>query len=386
MSERARLLLTLSLIPGLGARRINRLLEQIDRPEKVLELPYEKLRSIHGIGPRTAGAIVSWRNRVSVETVLRRTRQIGARILTIDSRGYPPLLRTIHDPPCLLWVKGAVEALSQHHIAVIGTRSMSRYGKQTATAFSASLATHGLGVVSGLAMGIDTEAHRAVLEAGGTTVAVLGSGMDHIYPAFNRGLARDMAERGGAVISEYPPGTKPEAGNFPVRNRVVSGLSLGVLVVETRERGGSMITAATALEQNREVFVIPHALNQVSGEGGNKLIREGGGKLVQSVEDIFHELPVQPAPLNTCNRIETQQRQAESGPGESRVQPQQAATPSGLSEAGKAICSFLRQQPGSLETIACHTGFSPSGLMSELVELECRGCIRQRPDRSYELL
>lgn len=215
---------------------------------------------------------------------------MGVTMLGLGDPNYPELLTQIPDPPTLLWVRGDISALNKPTVAVVGTRDPSDYGRAMAASFTKELSEAGLCIVSGLAIGIDAIAHDTAIRTGGLTVGVLGSGIDRIYPGDHRPLAYRMIEAGGCLISEFPPGTKPDAGNFPIRNRVVSGLSLGTLVIETKGEGGSMITARLALDQNREVFALPHRTADLRGDGCNYLIQMGGAKLVRNTNDILVEL------------------------------------------------------------------------------------------------
>jgi DNA processing protein len=224
----------------------------------------------------------------SVDAKLLRLARSGDSTVTLWDPGYPSLLRVIYDPPPLLFVRGSLARIEEPAVAVIGTRSASPYGTLLAERLAAGLAEHRITVVSGLARGIDTTAHRAALASGGTTVAIIGSGLDRIYPAENIPLSARIA-RTGAIISEYAPGTPPCAMHFPRRNRIISGLTLGTIVVETGIKGGAMITAGLAFDQNREVFAFPAPVDLGRPAGTNRLIREGRALLVESVEDVLEE-------------------------------------------------------------------------------------------------
>nr|MDA8166095.1 DNA-processing protein DprA [Desulfobacteraceae bacterium] len=218
-----------------------------------------------------------------------QTRKHGLIILTWDHPAYPPLLRTIPDPPLLLYTKGDLACLSQPGLGVVGARAATSYGRQVAQDMAFQLARKGLVIISGFALGIDTAAHQGALRAGGRTVAVLGNGLDMVYPEQNRKLFDKIAET-GTLVSEYPLGTTPDAFRFPARNRIISGLALGVLVVEAAKRSGSLITAHLALEQGREVFAVPGRVDSWKSEGAHRLLQEGA-KLVFRAEDILEELP-----------------------------------------------------------------------------------------------
>lgn len=352
----------------MGAYRIRLLMQLVDDPQEVFRLPAGKLQSIDGIGPVVAKSIQTFNDWEEVDRLLEKTEKTGAQIITFQDGIYPKLLREIYDPPVLLWIKGDPLVLSTEGIAVVGTRRATSYGLEKAKEFSKELAQQGLGVVSGLAYGVDKAAHQATLKAGGKTVAVLGSGIDNIYPAKHAGLAKEMVESGGGVISEFPPGTNPDAGNFPVRNRVVSGLTLGTLVIESGLKGGSMITARSALDQNREVFAIPHSLNNRNGEGCNAIIKRGWGKLVQGIEDIMVEIPV---------------RQASEVSGE---QPKEARWKSTeLDELGTSICELLDKEPLHIDDLSERLSEPPHKLLPKLLELEMLECLKQTAGKIFEL-
>lgn len=366
-------LLALSLVHRLGIQRIRLLLQVVDHPAEIFAMPQAELKTIDGIGASIADTILSFDDWDQVDRLLALTRRAGARIISYCDDIYPPLLREIYDPPMLFWVRGDPGVLDSPGIAVVGTRRASRYGKDMAASFSEALSGEGLTIVSGLAFGVDAAAHRATLEAGGHTVAVLGSGIDTIYPEKHRGLAADMADSGGAVITEFVPGTPPDAGNFPVRNRIVSGLTLGTLVVESGLKGGSMLTAQSALTQNREVFVVPHALGRHNGEGCNHLIKRAAGKLVQNVGDILEELP------------QYQFRRAPaSGTDEA---PRNGRWKSlDLDEEARAICELLEKECMHIDDMSEALDVPSHRLLARLLELEMQQCVRQRAGKIFELL
>lgn len=369
-NDPARNFVALSLVPGLGAQRIRLLLEMAGHPRDIFRMPQKRLQTVRGIGPATAKAIASFGQWEEADRLLEAADTMGARILTCQSPLYPALLKEIYDPPPLLWVKGDPAVLDTDGIAVVGTRRATRYGKKMASRFASGLARVGLTVVSGLAYGIDAEAHRATLGTGGKTVAVLGSGLDVIYPARHAGLAQQIIESGGAVISEFPPGTSPEAGHFPVRNRIVSGLTLGTLVVESGREGGSMITAKSALDQNREVFVIPHSLENRAGIGCNSLIKRGMGKLVDSVVSILEEIRFR-YPEKIAEVLETAGKPA--------------WTQLGLDEFSVRVCTLLEEGPDHLDSLAGKLNVPVHVLLKTMLELEMLGCVRQRAGKIFEL-
>ena len=357
-------------IPGIGYQRIKLLLQQKDvrRAEDVFQLSIPALLRIDGIGESIAKEIVTFKNWDQADRILEKTGKLGAKMLSISDPGYPLLLRQIYDAPPLLWYRGDVQALAMNGIAVVGTRNAGRYGLNQAVYWTRELSAAGLSVISGLAHGIDAAAHKAAVEAGGKTIAVLGSGIDWIYPEKHTGLAASIVESGGVVMTEFPPGTKPDAGNFPERNRVVSGMSLGVLVIESGLKGGSMITARYALDHNREVFVVPHPLNHVRGEGNNYLIKRGQGKLIQKPSDIYEELQITVLNDNPVRVI-------------------QEATWKKMSvdEAGAKICTLLEDEALHIDEIVERTGSNIHHLLPKLLELEMIGAVGQKAGRYFEL-
>jgi DNA processing protein len=361
-------LVALSLIPQLGAHRIRKLLDTAGHPQEVFRMTRSELEAIGGIGPVIANQIVAFNDWKRVDLVLEKALKIDAQLITCEHSAYPQLLKEIYDPPVMLWLQGDPEVLATDGIAVVGTRRASRYGLKMAEQFTRGLVENGLTIVSGLALGVDAAAHNTTLEAGGRTIAVLGSGIDNIYPSNHLRLAKEIADTGGAVISEFPPGTKPDAGNFPVRNRVVSGLSLGTLVVESGIKGGSMITARSALDQNREVFVVPHALGNGNGEGCNTIIRRGWGKLVQSIEDILCEIP--------SNGSVTGKKQLASDVRWKDLE---------LDEDARAICELLEGNSLHIDQISERLKKPSHQVSSKLLELELKNCVQQKAGKNFEL-
>ncbi len=343
-------------------------MQRVHHPQEVFRLDREELTSIDGIGPVVAQAIRRFNDWDKVDELLEQTKACGASILSYQDNDYPLLLREIFDPPILLWLKGDSGILDSPGVAVIGTRRATNYGLKMAKEFTVDLVRNQLTVVSGLAYGVDAIAHKTTLEAGGKTIAVLGSGIDNIYPGKHRELAKSIWESGGAVISEFPPGTKPDAGNFPVRNRIVSGLTLGTLVIESGLEGGSMITARSALDQNREVFAVPHSLDNENGKGCNAIIKRGWGKLVQSVGDLMVELPVKV--------------QAENSSTDKQVPKWKNLE---LDELSVSICSLLEEEAYHIDRISEKLTLPPHRLLSKLLELEMMECVRQTAGKNFEL-
>lgn len=367
--KRVREFVALHLVPGLGAQRIRLLLQAVDHPQHIFRMDRGELQSIYGIGPKTAEDIVLFDDWTEVDRILKKTADIGAGLMTFWDEDYPRLLREIYDPPLLLWIKGNRQALQTDSVAVVGTRKAGSYGKDAATYFARGLSKSGLTVISGLAYGIDGAAHQATVEANGCTIGVLGSGIDVIYPSPHKKLAADIIDTGGAIISEFPLGAAPDAGNFPVRNRIVSGMSLGTLVVASGIAGGSMITAKLALDQNREVFVVPHPIGTPNAIGCNNLIQRGMGKLVQDVEDILAEIEVH---VSKNEEI-------------SDLSDSPAWTSLELDELSTAICKTLQKNPLHIDDLAEQVGAKSHMLLPKLLELEMQECIRQTSGKNFEL-
>ena len=279
--------LRLSLVPGVGPLTRQALLERFGSAEAVLRAAPSRLREVPGVGTTLAHKIASANEEIDAERELALCRQHGVAIVADSGPAYPRLLREIHSPPAFLFVHGEFKPEDALAVAIVGTRHATSYGRQQAERLAAGLARAGLTVVSGLARGIDAAAHRAAIQAGGRTLAVLGSGVLNVYPPEHKGLAEDVRKH-GAVLSENPPLCEPVAGAFPQRNRLISGLSLGVVVIEAAERSGALITARHAMEQGREVFAVPGRVDNRTSRGCHRLIRDGA-KLVECVEDVLDE-------------------------------------------------------------------------------------------------
>jgi DNA processing protein len=288
-----RFYLALYFATGVGARRLINIREYFKGAERAFRASTQELERVPAIGSGTALALVAQRQAglEKADEQLAKIREEQS-IVTYFDEAYPELLKSIYDPPAVLFVHGDAALLApERAIALIGSRKVTDYGKRVAHTFSEELVRGRVTIVSGFARGVDTIAHRAAVEAGGKTVAVLGSGIDVIYPANNKQFAQELIANGsGVLISELPLGTPPEARNFPWRNRIVSGLSHGVIVIESDEKGGSMITASLALDQNREVFAVPGDLGRAMSAGTNMLIRESRAKLARSAGDVLEDM------------------------------------------------------------------------------------------------
>jgi DNA processing protein len=297
----------------------------------------------------------------------------GADVLVLDDGNYPALLREIADPPVTLYVRGEWEAATEAPcVALVGSRRCSTYGQNVAAMLARELASRGVTVVSGLARGIDAAAHRGALEAGGRTVGVLGTGLDEVYPRDHAKLAAEMLGRGGALVSQFPLGTPPVPENFPYRNRIISGLCLGTVVVEAAENSGSLITARLAMEQNREVYAVPGNLTSRNSFGTNYLIKGAGAKLVQQWQDIVAEFPpdlaarlLPPEPKKSARRAV-------------------AALPEDISVGARSVFRLIpADEPAHIDALAPASGMGLAELSGALLELEMRELIRQLPGKCF---
>ena len=360
-----RALVALSLVPGVGPGRARALLAAFGSARGVLEAPASRLVRVEGVGRATAEAIRAERDDAAVDDPLRRADAVGARLVALGDDEYPAPLRQIYDPPPFLWVRGRLEARDDPAVAVVGTRKATDYGRRAAEAFGRDLAAAGVTVVSGLAYGVDVEAHRGALAAGGRTVAVLGSGVDRIYPARHRSEVRRILEADlGAVVSEFPLGAAPDAVNFPRRNRIVSGMSRATVVVEAFESGGALLTAALALEQNRGVFAVPAPVFAET-VGTNRLIQRGLAALATSASDVLAEV----AP------------QVEARPAGLEAPPAEAPLP--LNAVERRLIDVLTPEPRPLDAVCADAGLDASSALVYLLQLEFRGLVRQLSGKQF---
>ncbi|MGB9772932.1 MAG: DNA-processing protein DprA [Bacteroidota bacterium] len=363
-----RALLELSAIPGIGSGRLRMLVSHFGDPESVLRASAKELTQVDGINRKLASLIVHHEpNTQFVEEQLSRINKTNGKIVTFWDKEYPPLLKKIFDPPAILFMRGNLQQRDTHAIAIVGTRRPSSYGETMAEKFSRELASLGITIVSGLALGIDSIAHAAALKANGRTLAVIGSGVDIIYPSDNRKLAERIIER-GAIISEFPMGEKPDSGNFPRRNRIISGMTLGTIIIESAEDGGAMITASTALDQNREVFAVPGSVLDKRSSGCHRLIKEGRAKLITSVDDVLAELEASLRPI-------LKRRHGE----EKRESP--AAESLNLFE--RKLYDVLAEGTLHIDLIAEKAGMSTSDALVHLLSLEFKNMVRQLPGKMF---
>ncbi len=371
--------LALSMIPSVGAGRIRKLFEHFSDPMAVFSKKWEEIAEVPSIGVGVARSIHHFRKWNEVDRVLMMTAKHRMKLITPADRCYPFRLRHIYDPPAILWIKGDPNSLKNEFIAVVGTRRPSATGRELTITLTRAIteAVHA-GIVSGLAHGIDTLAHKVTLEQCRCTVAVLGCGLDRVYPAGNRRLAHDILNSGGALISEYPPGTKPDAHHFPVRNRVVSGMSLGVVVMETGINGGSMITVGQALEQGREVFAVPHDIRNERGEGCNIIIQRGWGKLICNAEDVAAELPA-------AIRAACYEAHSVDGLEASRKRGRAQNNKRVLNPLQQKIVTLLEVKILHIDALSRQIGSATHNLLPVLLQLELEGVIEQRPGKKFAL-
>lgn len=372
-----RALIGLSLVSGVGGARVRALLARFGSASAVWRASESALTSVPGIGTQTAAAIRAFDDQAAVDRQLREAEHAGATMIAPWDDRFPPLLRQIYDPPAFLWTRGHIRSVDDRAVAVVGTRSCTEYGRAQARSLTRSLVRAGFTIISGLAYGIDAVAHRTALEEGGRTLAVLGSGLNRIYPQAHARLARRIARR-GAVLSELPLDAPPDASNFPDRNRIVSGMSLGTLVVESREQGGALITARMACEQNREVFAVPGNAEQPESVGTNRLIQRGHAKLVLDATDILEELEGwTPAPGASSE-------DGPRGPSSKRPDgPNDKAPDPPLEGAARTLYDELSEEPVHLDVLCAATDLAPSTALAVLFELELQGWVRQRAGKRF---
>jgi len=353
-------------VEGIGPGKIRSLLSKFRTTEKILSADFNSLMEADGISTNLARRIQkAYRQRDEVREFtikeLDALQKINGYILTVWDPEFPQLLKKIYDPPLLLYCKGKISESDNFSIAVVGTRMPTAYGKIQAEKIAEELASQNITIVSGLARGIDSIAHRAALKNHGRTVSVIGSGLNVIYPPENKKLFEEIAEK-GAVISEYPLDTKPDAQNFPKRNRIISGLSLGCVIIETDISGGAMQTAALALDQNREVFAVPGNLGVKQSNGTNLLIQKGEAALVRSAEDVLIALELKLKPVL----------------GKNIPKPE-----IDLNLFEEKIIGVLNNDPMQIDKIASSTNLTTSDCLVHLLSLEFKGLVKQLPGKMF---
>jgi len=351
----------LSRIPHLGPKKYRQLVEHFGSPQKVLSASRKELSIIPGLSKEAITSLTQKKSKIKIDEELKRINELGIRIVHFRHSLYPASLGMIFDPPFLLYLKGDLEEEDADALAIVGTRRATTYGKLIARRLARELAQRGITIVSGLARGIDSAAHQGALEGGGRTIAVLGSGIDVIYPGENRKMVEEIARR-GAVLSEYPLGTQPYAPHFPQRNRIISGLSKGVLVVEAPPRSGALITADFALEQGREVFAVPGNVTSPNSQGTNRLIKEGA-KLVESVDDILEELDFSYLKKENKQILDRE-------------------IPSLFSQERK-ILELLGEEPVHIDLLIHKSNLPPSKVGELLMKLQIKGLARELPGKLF---
>lgn len=375
MKNNVRSWIALARIPGITPSRFKFLIDAFDNPEGVLHASFNTLKSI-GIKDDLINRIIANKEKawLASEQDVNYINNNNIKVFTWDSPEYPELLKEIHSPPPVLYCAGNLVNEDKYSLAIVGSRNTSSYGLQVTKMLAGELSQSGLTIVSGMARGIDSIAHTAALEQGGRTIAVLGSGIDVIYPPENKPLYERIVQQ-CAVISEFPIGTPPLPHNFPVRNRLVSGLSLGVLVIEAREKSGALITADYALQQNREVFAVPGNMTSLSSRGSNRLIRDGA-KMIETSQDVLVEL-LPKLPVNRNMDVpSTHERDIE----------EKDILPNHLSELERNILLTLNEGPLHIDILAEKLDKYPHELAQPLLKLELTLLVRQNPGKSYEKL
>ncbi len=356
-------------IEGIGPHKLLNLYAKFNSFEKILEADLFSLMKTDGISEILAKKILNSQTKLSVtkdETLLEleKLQKLDTKLITFWDEEYPELLKSIFSPPLILYIRGNLTEQDEFSVAIVGTRRATNYGKWAAEYFAGNLAEQKITIVSGMARGIDSIAHRTALKKNGRTIAVTGSGPDVIYPPENKKLFYEIIEN-GAVITEYPPGTKPDAQNFPKRNRIISGLSLGTIVIETKINGGAIQTANFALDQNREVFAVPGSLNIPQSEGTNTLIKKGEAKLIMNAADVLDELEIKLKPVVGKNI------------------PKPSVE---LNLFEEKIMDVLNYEPKQIDTISSQSGINTAECLVHLLSLEFKGLVKQLPGKNFMLV
>jgi DNA processing protein len=370
--------MALTLTPGMGPTRIWKAVDRLGAAERVFDASLTELEGL-GMPAKSAQFIFEGKARAAAEDEVRRVAEVGGSVLTPADEAYPERLREIYDPPSALWIRGNVDLLARPGIAVVGTRSPSPYGAGMAELLSRDLANRRLVILSGMARGVDTAAHKGAIEAGGKTVAVWGTGIDVIYPKENKKLAENIVASGGTIVSEYPLGTFPAPQNFPIRNRILSGMSVGVLVIEAAEYSGTRITARCANDQNRDVYAVPGNVTNKNAWGPNTLIKQGA-KLTATWEDVWEDLPSQ-------IRLQLEDELAAASDGESKLGGTASLfneTP--LPDHERKVLDRLRHDEATqLDDLIerLETELGSAEIFTALFELEIAGRVKQLPGKNY---
>jgi DNA processing protein len=353
----------LNMIAKMGPVRLRKLLEVFETPERVLSAKRSELRVVDGIGNEVAEQIANWESTVDLAAELGRIREFGAEVITAQSPNYPRQLREIHAPPIVLYVWGELTERDQHAIGVIGSRRTSHYGAECAKKLSYQLAYSGLTVISGLARGIDTAAHQGALAAKGRTIAVIGAGLTKLYPPENAALADKIRSGNGAVVSEFSMAVEPDRQTFPMRNRIISGWSHGILVVEAGLNSGALITASQAIEQGRSVYAVPGHINAPTAHGSNRLIQQGA-KLVMDASDILDDLQI---------LLPEKQKLPEAS---ARPLPE-------LTTDERLVYDAIRPTETPIDQIAASSELPAATVSSALLRLELKRLVKQLPGKYF---
>ena len=365
----------LNMTPGVGPLAATKLLERFGSANAVFHARRTELESLR-MRPETIESIIKREFDERADKELERVKGLGGDILILDDGSYPSCLREIADPPITLYVRGDWQGcFEQPGVAVIGSRMCSTYGENAAEMLARDLASRGICIISGLARGIDTAAHKGAMRGGGKTIAVMGTGIDAVYPKENTRLVREILDSGGAIVTQFPLGTPPLKDNFPYRNRIISGLSLGVLIVEATERSGSLITARLATEQNREVMAVPGNITSRNSFGTNYLIK-AGAKLVQQWQDVVAELPSEIAASILPPKVEEDFTKNGRHTAD--------AVPADLRENERKVWDQLStDEPLHIDTLLESSGLSFGDLNAALVGLDIRDLVRVLPGKHY---
>jgi DNA processing protein len=354
----------LALTPGIGSSRLHAILKACHTATGAFSAPLAFLRTIPGLTPAAASAIAGGSVELGARAI-ETAELLGGRVLTFDDPGYPELLRHIPEPAPVLFALGELSLLERPAVAIVGSRDHTPYGGEVARAVAWAAASTGLAVVSGMARGLDAVAHDAALDAGGSTIGVLGNGLGVVYPAANGRLYRRVAER-GLLLTEFPPGEKPTAGSFPRRNRLISGLARVTVVVEAADGSGALITAASALEQGRDVMVVPGNITSPCSAGANRLIRDGAEPLLEAGDLLAHYPELV----------------ATAGSRPSVAQP----LPDDLTPEDRAVAELLGAEPVALEDLVGRSRRAPQDVLAVLCALEIAGVVEQQPGRRFRRL
>ena len=365
MNQKTLDLLALSLSPGLGTMRLNSLLARIGGPAEILSLSGQNLARL-GLSTETLVYIRNGCARRDAENAFDYAEKHEIKLLSPFEQDYPLLLKEIADPPAVLYCQGDVRTLTKHSVAVVGSRRCTVYGRGVARKLSRELAELSLNIVSGMARGIDAEGHQGALEAGGTTVAVLGTGIDIVYPREHKKLCEKIREN-GCVVTEFPLGSFPAPQNFPIRNRVISGLSLGTLIPEAKEFSGSLITARLTLEQNRELWAVPGNITNPGSYGPNYLLKQGAKPII-TVQDVIDELPF---------HVLEELLSGKNTPGSDSTKPESSA------EEDPLLAVLPEDSAVHFDRLMELTALSVSELSVRLLELEMKGLVKPWPGRRY---